>query len=367
MSDSLKTSAAVAAVVLLVAGSASALGPGFGTSNGVAADHGAQYEQTAQSAVNDADVDATLNNGTVTLTLTDETDRDGVANASVEVNREYQQQYNEQNRTQAALKHNYEGEYSGTRSHEDEYEGDYQHKHEYEYEGEYEHGEYGEYNRVGMTDANGTVSFALTPDESQNVTEVEVELVKGVFNAEVKYGVENDSLSIVSEEYQYEQEAENEEGYEEPHQQGENNTTRDESAHTSVSLSDARTTADDALTTPSQGHWELVEGDAHEGDSYYKFEYTLVNADYPGEAEIRVDGTTGDVTRYEQDIERQEASEEREEQSEQEEQEGGQEEREEQEEEQDEPEGEEREEQEEEQDELEEREESEEEDQGQDE
>jgi hypothetical protein len=95
MSHPLKTSALVAAIVLLAAGSASALGPGLGTSDRIATDYQAEHEQTAQSAVNDADVDAALDNGTVTLTFVDETDGSGVANATVEVEREYDEREDE--------------------------------------------------------------------------------------------------------------------------------------------------------------------------------------------------------------------------------------------------------------------------------
>lgn len=261
MSHSLKMSALVAAVVLLAAGSASALGPGLGTADRIATDYQAEHEQTAQSAVNDADVDAALDNGTVTLTFVDETDGSGVANATVEVEREDDEREDER---------------------EDEQEG---------------------YSRIGTTDANGTITFDLTSgDESRNVTALEVRLAADVSTAEIEYDVDDDSLSLVEEEYEY---GEGEEEY-----RGGNNTTQyNEGEQLNVSMSEARSTADAALEEPPQGSWALVEGDAHEEDNYYKFEYTLTGADYSGEAEIRVDGSSGEVFRYEQDIEHEEEDE----------------------------------------------------------
>ena len=81
-------------------------------------------------------------------------------------------------------------------------------------------------------------------------------------------------------------------------------TQYNEGEQLNVSVSEARNAADAALEEPPQGSWTLVEGDAHEEDNYYEFEYTFASADYSGEAEIRVDGSSGEVFRYEQDIER---------------------------------------------------------------
>lgn len=52
--------------------------------------------------------------------------------------------------------------------------------------------------RVGTTDANGTVSFEATDDE-----ELEVELVAGDFEGELSYVIEDGSLVLVEEEYEY--------------------------------------------------------------------------------------------------------------------------------------------------------------------
>lgn len=238
-------------VVLLAAGTAMAVGTGSSS----------QVTASDTGNVTNADVDAAYENGTVTLTLVDEGDgRDeGIANATVEMTREYEEYRDE-----------YEGEY------EDEYEGE------------------GAYERIGTTTANGTITFDLTPEnESQNVTAFEIHLTKGVFSAELKYRVENGSLSLLKEEYEYER-AEYRE---------------DDDEHLIGSMADARATADATLGEPTQGNWRLVEADAHDEDNYYEFEYALVDADRPGEAEIRVHASSGDVIKYEQDIDQLEADE----------------------------------------------------------
>lgn len=232
---------AAGVVVLLAAGAVAATGTG--AMNQVASNDGA--------TISDTDVDAAYQNGTVTLTLDDEGAGGpaGIANATVSVQREYQ-----------------DGEEA--------------------------------YERLGTTDANGTISFdPAALNESYNVTAFEVKFEKGAFNAELEYHVRPDSLSLIEEEYEYEHENEQGEAY-----AGENNTTR-QGGQLNLSMADARATANAALSEPPQGEWRLVEADVHEGDNYYKFEYTLVGADSPGEAEIRVDGHSGDVIEYEQEIE----------------------------------------------------------------
>ena len=230
-------------VVLLAAGTAMAVGTGSSS----------QVTASDTGNVTNADVDAAYENGTVTLTLVDEGDgRDeGIANATVEMTREFEE-------------------------YRDEYEGE------------------GAYERIGTTTANGTITFDLTPEnESQNVTAFEIHLTKGVFSAELKYRVENGSLSLLKEEYEYER-AEYRE---------------DDDEHLIGSMADARATADATLGEPPQGNWRLVEADAHDEDNYYEFEYALVDADRPGEAEIRVHASSGDVIKYEQDIDQLEADE----------------------------------------------------------
>ena len=236
-------------VVLLAAGAVTAAGTG---SSG-------QATTSNAGSVTNADVDATYVNGTVTVTLVDEangeSEGEGVANATVDVKRAYQ--------------------------------GDHDAREDDD----------GAYERIGMTDANGTIAFDLTPEnELRSVTAFEVHLTDGVFSAELEYRIENDSLVLVEEEYEYER-AEDREDHDDT-------TQYSDDARLSVSMADARATADAALEEPPQGNWRLVEADAHEEDNYYEFEYVLVDADRPGEAEIRVHGSSGDVIEYEQDIDR---------------------------------------------------------------
>jgi len=232
-------------VVLLAAGAVTAAGAG---SNG-------QVVLSDTERVTNADVDTTYENGTVTLTLVDDGGGEGIANATVDVKREYQ------------------GDDSARADDE------------------------GAYERIGTTDANGTTAFDLTPENaSRNVTALEVHFTKGAFSAELEYRVENGSLSLIEEEYEYERAADREDH---------NDTAQySDDERLSVSMADARITADTALEEPPQGNWQLVEADAHEADNYYEFEYVLVDADRPGEAEIRVHGSSGDVIEYEQDVER---------------------------------------------------------------
>ena len=232
-------------VVLLAAGAVTAAGAG---SNG-------QVAPSDTGRVTNADVDTTYENGTVTLTLVDDGGGEGIANATVDVKREYQ------------------GDDSARADDE------------------------GAYERIGTTDANGTTAFDLTPENaSRNVTALEAHFTKGAFSAELEYRVENGSLSLIEEEYEYERAADREDH---------NDTARySDDERLSVSMADARITAATALEEPPQGNWQLVEADAHAADNYYEFEYVLVDADRPGEAEIRVHGSSGDVIEYEQDVER---------------------------------------------------------------
>ena len=230
-------------VVLLAAGAVAA--GGTGTSSQVAT--------SDTVSVTNADVHASYENGTVTLRLVDEGDSGvtGIANATAKVSREYEE-------------------------HEEEYEGE------------------GAYEPIGTTNTNGTIAFDLTPEnESRKVNAFEIQFTKGVFSTELEYRLENGSLSLLKEEYEYER-AEYRQG---------------DDKQLNVIMADARATADATLKEPPQGNWQLVEADAHEEDNYYEFEYALVDADRPGEAEIRVHGSSGDVIEYEQDIDQLEADE----------------------------------------------------------
>jgi hypothetical protein len=79
-------------------------------------------------------------------------------------------------------------------------------------------------------------------------------------------------------------------------QEKENEYGADDSKALGVSMSEARDTATDAL---SNNGWRLEEADTHEVDGYYKFEFISGES----EAEVRVDGSTGDISRFEEEIE----------------------------------------------------------------
>jgi uncharacterized membrane protein YkoI len=224
--DSIKILAA-ALVVMLAAGGVVASGPGIGT----------PAATTDTSSVTNADVHATLENGTVSLTLVDE--GDGVANATVDVEREY----------------NHGGD-------------------------EAEHG----YDRVGTTDENGTVAFALNPEnESRNVTAIEVELTNAQFDAGLNYDVKNGSLSLTEEEYEYEEEYEQEK---EEHEQEEYESIAPEN----VSLSEENAT--NIATAEANGSVQNVELEHEDGTPV--FEVELVTSDGT-ETEVTIDANAGTV------------------------------------------------------------------------
>lgn len=72
----------------------------------------------------------------------------------------------------------------------------------------------------------------------------------------------------------------------------------------SVALANARTN----LST-SAGSWALSEATVHEEDGEYRFEFLLANGSERGEAEVRVDGSSGAVVRVEEELERPESDE----------------------------------------------------------
>ncbi|MFB6228466.1 MAG: PepSY domain-containing protein, partial [Halobacteriales archaeon] len=215
-------------VVVLAAGGVVASG---GVGSPVANDDTSALANSASNTTN-ADVHATQENGTVTLTLVDE--GDGVANATVDVEREHQREYDDQKS-------------------EDEY------------------------DRVGTTDANGTVVFALSSEnESRNVTSLEVEFTKGQFNAELEYNVENGSLSLIEEEYEYEEENEDEE--------------HDSIAASNVSLSEENAT--NVATAEVNGSVDKVELESEDGTPIYEVELVTENG---SETEVVIHANDGTV------------------------------------------------------------------------
>lgn len=77
---------------------------------------------------------------------------------------------------------------------------------------------------------------------------------------------------------------------------------RDSNNEISISRDAALETAQSALSSQN-GSWALEEASVHPASGYYKFEYVLTNSVSSGETEIRVDGSTGDIFRIEEEIE----------------------------------------------------------------
>lgn len=80
---------------------------------------------------------------------------------------------------------------------------------------------------------------------------------------------------------------------------------RDDNDNITINKSDAEQTARNVLSTPEQGEWMLEDSETEEDDGYFKFEFVLEGVNNTeGEAEVRVDGSTGEVFRHEEEIER---------------------------------------------------------------
>ncbi|MCT9098136.1 hypothetical protein [Haloarchaeobius sp. HME9146] len=94
-------------------------------------------------------------------------------------------------------------------------------------------------------------------------------------------------------------EIENEDG----EQSREFEAPRDNNNSITVSQANALDTAREALGSPETGNWTLQKASIHEDSGYHKFEFVLTGSNKTGEAEVRVDGSTGDVFRLESEIE----------------------------------------------------------------
>lgn len=69
-----------------------------------------------------------------------------------------------------------------------------------------------------------------------------------------------------------------------------------------VSQSEALETAREHLSD-REGNWSLTEASVHADSGYYKFEFDLDAPSLEGESEIRIDGSSGDPLRIEEEIE----------------------------------------------------------------
>ncbi|WP_280586325.1 hypothetical protein [Halorubrum sp. Boch-26] len=77
-----------------------------------------------------------------------------------------------------------------------------------------------------------------------------------------------------------------------------------------VSQSEALTAATEQLSTDADGEWALRSADRDEEDGYYEFEFAFFGPDATGEAEVSVDGQTGEVFEFEEELEPREADDE---------------------------------------------------------
>nr|WP_265109756.1 DUF4198 domain-containing protein [Halosolutus halophilus] len=79
---------------------------------------------------------------------------------------------------------------------------------------------------------------------------------------------------------------------------------RDDGNNITVTQSAALETARGALSTPTNGDWELTESEVSQDEGAYEFEFALRNAsNLSGEAEVSVDGSSGELFALEEEIE----------------------------------------------------------------
>lgn len=79
----------------------------------------------------------------------------------------------------------------------------------------------------------------------------------------------------------------------------------DTNRHFTISQADALRTARAALPTPGHAQWSLNEGQVEQGDGVYKFHFALANTtNLTGNAEVRVDGSSGQVVKLELEMHR---------------------------------------------------------------
>jgi len=81
------------------------------------------------------------------------------------------------------------------------------------------------------------------------------------------------------------------------------NHDRDDDTSLTVAQSTALETARGELSSPTNASWTLRKASVHEDSGYYKFEFGFETADRVGESEVRVDGSSGEVFRVEEEVE----------------------------------------------------------------
>ena len=119
---------------------------------------------------------------------------------------------------------------------------------------------------------------------------------------------DSDEEEIEDEENETEEEAEQEE--DETDDDSEMDGT-DNSTELTITKSEAEETARNAL---SDNIWELESSSTHEEDGYYRFRFIVSGED--AEAEVRVDGSSGEIFRYEEELEKETEEDENESESE---------------------------------------------------
>lgn len=81
--------------------------------------------------------------------------------------------------------------------------------------------------------------------------------------------------------------------------------SRDEDHNLTIDLSTAQAAAEEELSSPDNASWTMVEAEVDEEEGVYSFEFEL---DAPegveGEAEVSVDGSTGEVFELDEEVER---------------------------------------------------------------
>lgn len=78
----------------------------------------------------------------------------------------------------------------------------------------------------------------------------------------------------------------------------------DDDDSVTINHSAALESARSALSTPENGSWILTESKVDDDDGVYEFEFELQGADgFDGEAEVEVDGSSGEVVSLEEEIE----------------------------------------------------------------
>ena len=95
---------------------------------------------------------------------------------------------------------------------------------------------------------------------------------------------------------------------------------RDDNDSITVDQTRALSTARAALSEPSNGSWTLTRSSIHHVSGFYRFQFALTGGEATGEAEVRIDGSSGEIFRLEEEIEaREDDGEDEEDESEEEE------------------------------------------------